>query len=57
MPIKSNHDIYLFNHRYIIIYISNSRYSIYVSDRLLLYLTIYQDKLENKKIVIILATN
>ena len=53
----SSHGDYLSNHRYFIVCIPNSRYSIYVSDRLLLYFTIYQDKLENKKIVIILATN
>ena len=50
MFIKSSHGDYLSNHRYFIVCIPNSRYSIYVSDRLLLYFTIYQDKLENKKI-------
>ena len=50
MPIKSNHDIYLFNHRNFTNYIYDNRYSIYVPDRLLLYFTLCKNKLENKQI-------
>ena len=47
MPIKSNHDIYLFNHRNFTNYIYDNRYGIYVPDRLLLYFTLYKNKLED----------
>lgn len=52
MPIKSNHDIYLFNHRDFTNYIYDNRYSIYVPDKLLLYFTLYKNKLENKRKII-----
>ena len=55
MPIKSNHDIYLFNHRNFTNYIYDNRYGIYVPDRLLLYFTLYKNKLEDWKIIAILA--
>ena len=57
MSIKSNHDIYLFNHRNFTNYIYDNRYSIYVPDRLLLYFTLCKNKLENKRKIIAILFN
>lgn len=52
MLIKSNRNNYLPTYKYFTNYIYDNRYSIYVSDRIFLYFTLYKNKLENKRKII-----